>query len=155
MLKRAGFVLVLIFISGCTDSFSPDHPSLKALLAAPEEITLDGRRLTLETYLWRDFMPGGGQVRPLLALIRVAAADRLPFPSTVDADRLWIVYQGAIWEKELSETHYESPYQLSKMAREGPEWGPSVYVDVIVRIVHASGKRYLLRASHQLIGAAY
>ncbi|HUU37052.1 MAG TPA: hypothetical protein VMW46_02470 [Candidatus Desulfaltia sp.] len=156
MLKRAGFVAMLIFISGCTNPFSPDHPSLKGLLAAPEEITMDGRRLTLETYLWRNLMPGGEQVeRPLLALIRVTAVDRLPFPSTVDADRLWIVYQGAIWEKELFETMNESPHQLSKMAREGPEWGPSVYVDAIVRIVHISGGRYLLRASHQLIGAAY
>jgi hypothetical protein len=155
MMKRTGLVFVLILISACTDSFSPDHPSLKGLLDAPEEITLDGRGLTLETYLWRDLMPGGGQVRPLLALIRVTAVDKQPFPSTVDADRLWIVCQGAIWEKELSETQYESPYQLSKMAREGPEWGPSVYVDVIVRIVHINGNRYLLRASHQFIGAAY
>ncbi len=144
-----------MFGSACTDSFSPDHPSLKGLLAAPEEITPDGRRLTLETSLWRNLMPGIGQEkRPLLALIRVTAVDKQSFPSTVDADRLWIVYQGAIWEKELSETIYESPYQLSKMAREGPEWGPSAYVDVIVRIVHISGKRYLLRASHQFIGAA-
>jgi hypothetical protein len=155
MHKRTVLVAVFVFVSACSNPYSPDHPSLKGLLAAPEEITLDGRRLTLETYLWRDLMPGGLEKRPLLALVRVTAVDRLPFPSTVDADRLWIVYQGAIWEKELSETIIESPYQLSKMAREGPEWGPSVYVDVIVRIVHISGSRYLLRASHQLIGAAY
>lgn len=90
-----------------------------------------------------------------MTIIRVTAVDQLPFPSTVDADRLWIVYQDSIWEKELSETITEYPHQLSKMARNGPKWGPSVYVDVIVRIVYISGSRYLLRASHQLIGATY
>jgi hypothetical protein len=156
MLRKSAFLAALFFLSGCSDPYSPDHPSLKGLLAAPDEITMDGRRLTLETYLWHNLMPGFGPVeRPLLALIRVTAVDQLPFPSTVDADRLWIIYQSAIWETELSETITEGPHQLSKMARDGPKWGPSVYVDVIVRIVYISGKRYLLRASHQLIGAAY
>jgi hypothetical protein len=154
MLKKAAFAVVLILISGCKNPFSPDHPSLKDLLAAPEEITIDGRSLTLETYLWRDLMPGAGQ-KGLLALIRVTAIDRQPFPSGVDADRIWVVYEGAIWETELSEPNMDTPYQLAKMARGGPEWGPSVYVDVIVRIVHINGNRYLLRASHQFIGAAY
>ncbi|MBN2409928.1 MAG: hypothetical protein JXE07_09335 [Candidatus Aminicenantes bacterium] len=156
MTRKAALAAVFIFASGCRNPFSPGNPSLRDLLDAAEEITIDGRRLTLETYLWRDFMPGvGSGGGPLLALVRVTAVDRLPFPSAVDADRLWIVRQDAVWEKELSETINESPHQLSKMARDGPRWGPSVYVDVIVRVVHITGKRYLLRASHQLIGAAY
>jgi len=159
MLKKLAFLPVLFFVSGCSDSFSPDRPSLEGLLSAPEEVTIDGRKLTLETYLWRDLMPGvesGGS--SLLALVRVTAVDQLLFPSTVDADRLWIVYQRAIWETGFSETINEGSYrqhQLSKMARGGPKWGPSVYVDVIVRIVHITGRRYLLRAARQPIGAAY
>jgi len=152
MIKKAAFAAVLILLSGCKNPFSSDHPSIRELLAAPEEITIEGRRLVLETFLWRDFMPGAGP-SGLLALIRVTAVDRKPFPSTVDADRLWIVYQDAVWEKELSESSFDFPHQLSKMARDGPRWGPSVYVDAIVRIVHVSGSKYLLRASHQHIGA--
>jgi hypothetical protein len=156
MLKKSAYLAVLFFVSGCSDPYSPDHPSLKGLLSAPEEVTIEGRKLTLETYLWRDFMPGvGSGGSSLLALVRVTAVDRQLFPSTVDADRLWIVYQGAIWETEFSETINESQHQLSKYARGGPKWGPSVYVDVIVRIVHITGRGYLLRASRQHIGATY
>lgn len=154
MLKKAALAAVLVFLSGCKNPFSSDEPSLKSLLAAPGEILIEGRSLTLETYLWRNFMPGVSP-RPLLALIRVTAVDRQPFPSGVDADRIWVVYEGAIWEKELSEPNMDTPYQLAKIARGGPEWGPSVYVDVIVRVVHTGGGKYLLRASHQHIGAAY
>jgi len=155
MLRKLAFLAVLFSVSGCSDPYSPDHPSLKGLLSAPEEVTIDGRKLTLETYLWRNLMPGAGSGgSSLLALIRVTAVDQLLFPSTVDADQLWIVYQGAIWETGFSETINELQYQLSKMARGGPKWGPSIYVDVIVRIVHISGRRYLLRAARQHIGAA-
>ncbi len=156
MVKKLIFLGVLFCAFGCSDPFSPDHPSLKGLLAAPEEIIIEGRSLALETYLWRNLMPGGEPGGgPLLALIRVTAVDLKPYPPAVDADRLWIVFQGAVWETDLPETLHETLHQLSKMARGGPKWGPDVYVDVVVRVVHAAGGRYLLRASRQLIGAAF
>jgi len=71
--------------------------------------------------------------------------------SALSLDRLWIIHEGTVWEKELSETETGEPHQLSKIARGGPEWGPSVYADVIVRVVTLTGSQYLLRASHQLI----
>lgn len=157
MLKKAAVAAVLIFSSSCKNPFSSDYPSLKELLAAPAEITVAGRVLTLETYLWRNLMPGvGPEDRPLLAIIRVTAADGQPFPPTIDADRLWIIYEGDIWETELSETTDGSPHQLSKIARNGPQWGPNAYVTVVVRIIPITGgSQSLLRASHQFIGAAY
>ena len=81
MLKKAAFAAVLILVSGCKNPFSSDHPSIRELLAAPEEIAIGGRRLVLETYLWRNMMPGV-EDRPLLAIIRVTAVDGQPFPST-------------------------------------------------------------------------
>jgi hypothetical protein len=82
---------ICTLISGCK-LFESSGPSIPDLLAAPEQIEIDGREYILETYLWRDFMPPAppdGQ--PLIALIWVTATDSLAFPPTIDANMLWVI----------------------------------------------------------------
>jgi hypothetical protein len=127
------------------------------LISSPEQIEVDGRKYILETYLWRDFMPiSPPDGKPLIALIRVTALDLMPFPATLDADRLWVINGQQVWETEFSNEELpENPnrrHQLEKIARSGPKWGPGLYVDVVVRIVDYKNKEYLLRASKQYIG---
>jgi len=43
------------------------------------------------------------------------------------------------------------PFRIVKIARNGPKWGPGIYVSVIVRLKNKT-KGYLLRADEQLIG---
>jgi hypothetical protein len=113
----------------------------------------------LETYLYRNLMPTfPPDERTLIAIIWVTAADQNPFPATLEADRIWVIHGQDIWEEKLSPGSSGDPnrqHQLEKVARDGPNWGPGVYVDVVVRVVESRGKDQLLRASHQYIGAAY
>jgi hypothetical protein len=151
--------LVCTLISGCK-LFESSGPSIADLLAAPEQIEIDGREYILETYLWRDFMPpipaNGTQ---LIALIRVTATDSLPFPSSIDANRLWVINDELVWETEFScENRPEDPnreHQLEKIAREGPKWGPNIQVEVVVRVIDEENNTYLLRAPDQWINATF
>jgi hypothetical protein len=145
--------VVCIVISGCKP-FGSSVP-LDELLSAPEQIEIDGRKYVLETYLWRDFMPispPGGT--PLIALIRITATDSLALPPSIDATLLWVIKdQQEVWETRFSEQ--ERPpypkYQLEKVARNGPKWGPGIQVDVVVKVVDGENDIYLLRASNQWI----
>ncbi len=148
-------VVICILIPGCK-LFESSGSSIQDLLAAPEQIEIDGREYTIETYLWRDFMlisPPDGQ--PLIALIWVTAIDSLTFPSSIDADRLWVINDELLWETEFSgEDRPKNPnreHQLEKVAREGPKWGPQIQVEVIVRVVDEKNNTYLLRAADQWI----
>jgi hypothetical protein len=129
--------------------------SLDELSSAPEKIEIDGREYLLETYLVRDFMPScPPDGRSLRALIFIVAIDSLPFPSSLDADSLWVIKENDLWITTL--TDYDAPinyeYKLSKRAQEeGPKWGPEIYVDVVVRIVDDEDGTYLLRAADQWI----
>lgn len=154
------FALIICILTPGCKLFESSGPSIQDLLAAPEQIEIDGREYILETYLWRDFMPPcppDGQ--PLIALIWVTAIDSLAFPSTIDANRLYIVNGELLWETEFSgEDRPDNPnreHQLEKIAREGPLWGPNVQVEVIVRVIDGENKTYLLRASDQWIGATF
>lgn len=160
MFKKTAIVLLCLFLYCCDNPYSPEYPTLEKLLSFPEQILINARLYTLETYLWRDFMPScPPDGRPLIALIRVSAVDQLPFSSTLDADRLWIISGQEVWETEFSDEEIppdpNREHQLEKIARDGPKWGPDIYVDVVVRITDYKFKTYYLRASDQYIGATY
>lgn len=133
----------------------PDYP-VDELLAAPEQIEIEGREYILETFMWRDFMPGPEtppEGKPMIAIIWVVAIDSLLFPSSFDADFLWVIKDDAdVWTTEFedNETSIEDN-KLKKVARDGPKWGPHIYVDAVVRIVDDEDSTYLLRAADQWV----
>jgi hypothetical protein len=148
-------LVIYTLIPGCK-LFDSSGPSIPDLLDAPEQIEIDGREYILETFLWRDFMPvSPPDGQPLIALIWITAIDSLAFPSTIDANRLWVINDELVWETEFSfEERPDDPnriHQLEKIARDGPKWGPGIQVEVIVRVTDSQDSTYLLRAADQWI----
>lgn len=128
------------------------------LVTAPEQVDVNSRALTLETYLWRDLMPGWPSYRGLIARMDVVAVDQQPFPSDVDADRAYVIHGDLVWIARLKDEPYPVPppdYRIERIARDGPEWGPDVTVDVVVRLRDGGGGSYFVRAPGQLIEGAY
>lgn len=161
------FVLVttLLATAACTTRSEPPAPGAERgaaqgaveLRQAATTATLEGARYGIETYLWRDFMPGpdvGAGGRPLLASVRVSTADGGAFPAAVTIDSLWVVNGDAVWgtpAREEQPRGGHGPATVEVMGRGGPAWGPDVRVDVVVRLRHAGGATALLRAPAQPI----
>ena len=145
--------------------------SLKDLRSAPAEIVLDSKPLSLTAFPWRDFMPGnlyGAEGSPLMVGLRVTASDAKPFPSGVRIDRAWVILGGQIWEVLNLRTQLKSPadnqngwincsesFGCQATIREGPRWGPSVEVDVVVRLTDKGGQHYLIQSQKQKIQASH
>ncbi|NER31574.1 MAG: hypothetical protein F6J89_29145 [Symploca sp. SIO1C4] len=129
---------------------------MDTLQSAPEQIEVQNTKLTLETYLWRDFMPiSPPDGKPLIAVIRIKAQDSMEFPTSIISDKLWIINGQEIWETEFTNEEQiasnSTPSLLEKVARGGPKWEPGVEVDVIIRIIDENNHTYLLKTSNQLI----
>ena len=89
--------------------------------------------------------------KPLIAIIWIVASDSLAVPAQLEADRIYVVFGEDVWESELAATGSSGEeYKLERIARNGPKWGPDVFVDVIVRIL-VDGDIHYLRASDQMI----
>lgn len=138
----------------------PDYP-IDDLLAAPEQIEIDGRAFFMDTYIWRDFQPiCQPDGNPMIAIIWVVAADSQQFPSSVDFDYLWVINEEHdVWVTafEENETKLDN-YKLEKVARDGPKWDVEPYpvlVDAVVRVKDGAGNDYLLRAADQIIHITY
>lgn len=151
------FVALSAALLGCLDSGEPVPPtiSIQELLAAPDTVVVEGRTLTLSTSIWRDFMPiSPPDGKPLIAAAYIDAVDTTRLPSSITSDAIWIAYDGQVWNSHFTnETPpQQRPNRLEKIARNGPKWGPGVYVDVVVRVFDGRGIAVLLGASHQCIG---
>jgi len=146
--------------TSCSDfgGLLPPELPLKELLAVPDTVRFHGSTVTLQADLWRDFAPGpdrppGG--RSLVGVIFVSAADSSALDAGLNADAIWLINVDKVWRSWLS--HEAVPEDLLRKdrivryLRGGPTWGPSIAVEVIVRLVHADGTSAYLRAGEQWI----
>ena len=155
--KARGMVLALsLLLVSCRNPVTPSVP-LRDLRSAPLAVEINGRSFTLETFIWRDFMPGGqgpwGSL--LMAVVYLTAVDGQSFPADIDADRIWVLRGDEVWEEVLSDGARPRDsvhiYQLERRADGGPRWDVGAEVDVVVRVTVAGGAPRLLRATKQII----
>ena len=159
-MKISIFTFLLLIIAllqyKCSDPVSvpPDVP-IETLLSAPDTLIIENQSMILTSSLWRDFQPiSPPNGKPMIALVYIETTDSSLMPSSINSDAIYIVYNSQIWKSFFSAEERPpselKPFRITKIAREGPKWGPFVYVDVIVRIVFGE-KSFLLRASEQYI----
>jgi hypothetical protein len=150
---------LLPFATACVLLAACDPPTTISTLPTefatiPTVVQVDGRELTLEAHLWRDFQPvAPPDGWPLVAVLFIKTTDGSAFPAGVTADQVKVVYGEQVWTAPTRQEHPSSqPGVLEVVAREGPKWGPHVNVDVVVRLRGTDGEVHLVRAPGQRIG---
>ena len=128
----------------------PVSPQLRS---APVQLVFGATTVRLDTYLWRDFQPvTPPDGKPLIASLRVMSMDGTAIPPTVHADSAWIINGDLAWATAVvQEQPGSDASSFEVVARQGPQWGPGIAVDVVVQLRDASGQAFLLLASGQLI----
>lgn len=160
MKKTMGIVsaVVMSLVSAaCQNPVSPSLP-LDELLSAPLTIEIAGRQFTIETFVYRDFMPGenaGGSA--LIANINLTAVDGQPFPNEIDGTHIWVINGKSVWETDFTDESRPRDqahlYQLTKVARGGPKWDVGTQVEVVIRVTTSQSPSQLLRATKQAVGS--
>jgi len=123
---------------------------------AEDTLALDGSHYFLETYLYRNLMPGGpipGE-RPLVSLLYLINTDSLEISDELKIDKLYVINGSLVFKSipEYNEDHSVANYKQSLICRKGPEWDTGIRVDVIISIIQQSTKEvsYLI-ARDQII----
>lgn len=163
ILKTAGAALILLLAFACVTpedgdekADTPGELPLPTLEASPDTLNIGGKKLILTTYMWRDFMPvSPPDGKPLIAIFTILTADSTDLPSGLEADAAWVICEGEIWstwiDEEAPPPENGDPFQLIRVARDGPRFGPDVFVTAVVRLTDNQGTVYLLKAENQYI----
>jgi hypothetical protein len=130
-------------------------PSIQRIHEAPEVVSLEGKELFLDTYLWRNFMPSTNPSTGLQAIFFVIVQDSTAFPEGVEADSVFVVHGDSLWTTMTDTVASDHPdsksYNLVRRVEGGPPFEPEVHVDVAIRLTTASGETHLLKAEDQFI----
>jgi hypothetical protein len=116
---------------------------------AAQTVTVDQRTYAIQSFVWRDFMPGDPCTK-LTCVVRFIAIDSLPLPEGTTLGPLWIRHGDDWWNVEFTNENPPEPYLLfrtSAVARCGPSWPTGDLVDVSVRIRFGSETELYMRES--------
>lgn len=144
-------VFIIFTAAGCDrDGISSidDNPTYGELLKSPQIIEIGRQEFVLSAFLWRDFMPvSPPDGKEMTAIVKVIVADSSKFPTSIKAGRMWVINDNLVWSTTFSETQFGGDYELVKVARGGPKWGPEIDVDIVVELI-VSDKRFYLKTDN-------
>jgi len=147
-------LITISFLTGCEKDEIPNIKVDKDLILELDSkvvdvVTIDSYDYFLDAFLWRDFMPiSPPNGKPLISINWLIRADSSAIPENIELKQQYVIYGDSVWISDYeNETHQTPEYKQEKVSRNGPKWGPKVYVDVIARITDTKANRdyYLKR----------
>jgi len=146
-MKTIKVVLIVILITltyGC-EKDELDNESIirkdkefimKLFVKSIDTLEIGAQRYILDAYLWRDFMPiSPPDGKPLLSINWLIDIDSIVIPAQIDLKEQYVIYNDSIWISGYEdETRSTPPYKIEKISRNGPKWGPNIYIDIISKI---------------------
>ena len=102
-----------------------------------DTLKIEANSFVLDAYLWRDFMPISPiDGRSLISINWLRSIDSTDIPSSIDLIEQYIINNDSIWIAEYANESrpIQPKYKIEKISKEGPKWGPKIYVDVISKL---------------------
>jgi len=102
-----------------------------------DTLIIEANIFVLDAYLWRDFMPiSPSDGKPMISINWLRDIDSTEISDNINLIEQYVIYNDSIWIAEYeNETSTTQPdYKIEKISREGPKWGPKIYVDVISKV---------------------
>jgi hypothetical protein len=145
---------LLLAVSACDKAVKENPDTAAALRLSPQSITIDDLTLTLEAFLWRDFMPpsepGGSDLRSVVTLRDEAGGDITITPELMFQ---YIIHGDEVWKASFESVNIYTD-RIEGFSNGGPKWGPDEKADVVVELEH-EGTIFRILAKDQMITSTH
>jgi len=140
----------VIFINGvqvyCYNDEIDEEQISRIKEKAVDTLVIGSNSFKLDAYLWRDFMPiSPADGKPMISINWLVSTDLAKIPENISMVKQYVFYEDKIW---VADYENEAPapslpeYKLERISRNGPKWGPNIYVDVISKIYDSKTNKY-------------
>jgi len=146
-------LFVLLFIN-CDSPTSSLNETSSILSSATSEVIISDYSFTLSANLWRDFQPiSPPNGKPLILVADIVESNGKNIPSSIQVDSVKVINGDQVWSGILSvEKNSTAPPNTRQMEiRDGPKWGPGIYVDLVVRLIDREQNIHWLKEQNLLI----
>ena len=158
LLLFALFIQLFVFCHKDQSSSDPEMDRIltEMLKLSHENVVIANKELTIETYLWRDFMPVVVEPdgSPLMGSIRFIGQSGDILLNTISISKVYVVNNQKIWICDSFETRITENNVFEVIVSKGPKWEPDINVDVICEFKN-QGQSYRLITKSQKINATY
>ena len=141
MIKRLLVIVLALSFLSCESEDSTGigkEPFAQIRENAVETLTIGSNSFVLDAFLWRDFMPVSPENgKPMISINWLVSTNLVKIPDNISMVKQYVIYKDEIW---ITDYEDEAPtpslpeYKMERISRNGPEWGPKIYVDVISQI---------------------
>ena len=154
-MKRIIVVLLAFALVSCEDDVViPDDGVYQDSALATElkskalnSIVIDGDSYKIEATVWRDFMPvSPPNGKGMISINTLINQNSQPIPDKLKMAEQYVIYDHSVWISGYENSGISGiNWQRERVSRNGPKWGPGVYVDVISLIKDTTtNKNYYL-----------
>ena len=136
MTKRLFIIMVTVSLLGCKREETNKIEVLQK--NSVDTLIVGSSSFILDACLWRDFMPvcpPDGE--PMISINWLISTNLAKIPDNISMVKQYVFYDNEIW---ISDYENEAPtpslpeHKMERISRNGPKWGPNIYVDVISQI---------------------
>lgn len=114
-----------------------------------DTLIIESNKFVLDAYLCRDFMPiSPSDGKAMISINWLIDIDSIEISDNIDLIEQYVIYNDSIWiaEYENESSSTQPDYKIEKISREGPKWGPKIYIDVISKVHDSNTNRdYYIR----------
>lgn len=141
-------ITVVIGLTGC----KKEKGLIDELRSSPEEVSIGTNTLVLNTYLYRDFMPGiDGAVNgsEMICSNQLVDVNNAALPSGITLKKQYLIRGEEIWVGAYAEQVANADV-IEGIVRNAPKWDTGTRIDVVCEF-EASGEIFRVIARSQLI----
>jgi hypothetical protein len=119
------------------DPVLPKPADPAVLRMSPETLLIENNTLILDTYVWRDFMPiSPPDGQPMICSGFLKDVDSLPLVGGIIPTKQHVIFEDQVWSALPSEINKFNDFSIEYVTRNGPKWGPDIYVDVVIEFTY-------------------
>jgi len=122
---------------------------------AAKTLIIGENTFVLKAYLWRDFMPSPDLDRDaMISINRLTDINSVKIPDNIRMIQQYVIYGNSIWiaNYEKEERPSQPAYIIEEISRNGPKWGPKIYVDVVSKVYDTNtNKIYYIKCKNAYI----
>ena len=139
----------VIFING-VQVYCYNDDFLQIREKAVDTLTIGSNSFVLDAYLWRDFQPISPENgKPMISINWLINIGMVRIPDNISMVKQYVFYNDDVWIADY-ENEVPAPslpeYKIERISRNGPKWGPNIYVDIISQIHDSqSNKDYYIK----------
>ncbi|MEA3392014.1 MAG: hypothetical protein U9Q91_03435 [Candidatus Marinimicrobia bacterium] len=124
---------------------------------ACDTLTISDSNYILEATLWQDFMPSTDPDRSMTSVNCLFDLDSISIPLNIDLTKQYVILNDSIWIADYTDQKdYIYPYKLSRISRNGPEWGPNTSVNIVAEVTDGTADTtYHIKVENIVIFATY